>query len=62
MRRPPRTWGLIGLWTGNVEVYPSAEPDSLWLDRFINARNVWLVAGLTMIAISFLPPFLGAGP
>ena len=55
-RSPP---GLVGLLRDDVEVYPSATKDSLWLDRFISARNVWLVAGLVMIALSFLPPFLG---
>ena len=55
-RSPP---GLLGLLLGNVEIYPSAGKDSLWIDRFISPRNVWLVAGLTMIAITFLPPYLG---
>jgi hypothetical protein len=54
-RSPP---GLVGLLRDDVEVYPSATKDSLWLDRFISARNVWLVAGIVMIAASYLPPFL----
>ncbi len=51
--------GLVGLWSGKVEVYPTANEDSLWLDRFICPRNVWLVAGMLMTLIAFLPPFLG---
>ncbi len=51
--------GILGLLSGDVEIYPSANEDSLWIDRFISPRNVWLLAGLTMILVAFLPPFLG---
>jgi hypothetical protein len=37
---------------------PAPERARLWLDRLLSPRNVWLIAGLTMIAVSFLPPFL----
>jgi hypothetical protein len=54
-----RTPGLIGLLRGEAEVYPSAGDKGIWIDRFVNPRNVWLVAGFTMIVASYLPPFLG---
>lgn len=50
--------GVVGLLRDDVEVYPSAAKDCLWIDRFISARNIWLIAGLAMIVLSFLPPFL----
>lgn len=55
-RSPP---GLLGLLSGKVEIYPSAGEGSRWVDRFVSPHNVWLVAGLTMIAITYLPPYLG---
>ncbi len=46
--------GVISVFKGDAEVYPSAPPESLWVDRFVNVTNVWLTAGAVMVAISFL--------
>jgi hypothetical protein len=54
----PSPPGVIGLF----RPLPSPtddEPARLWLDRFVTPRNVWLLAGLTLVAVSFLPPYLG---
>lgn len=54
-RSPP---GIIALVRDELEVFPAADEDSMWLDRTISVHNTWLVAGLVMLAASFLPPFL----
>jgi hypothetical protein len=53
-RSPP---GLLGIWSGEAEVYPSAGR-TFWLDRLISTHNVWLIAGLVMILISLIPPLI----
>jgi hypothetical protein len=36
---------------------PPARPSGWW-DRTLSLDNVWLIAGATMILVSFLPPFI----
>jgi hypothetical protein len=51
--------GVLGL---ALRHRPAVVPDDRprwWVDRFVSPRNVWLISGLTLLAISFLPPFLG---
>lgn len=37
---------------------PAERPPGWW-DRALTPDNVWLLAGLGLIALSFMPPFLG---
>ena len=53
--QPPT--GLLAYLQKRQVPTPATTPT--WWDRIISPRNVWLVAALTMIALSFLPPFLG---
>lgn len=57
-RSPP---GLLGLLR---DMRPEPEPGegrSFWMDRVLSTDNTWLIIGLTITAIAFLPPFLGLG-
>ena len=45
--------GVLSILSGRAEVYPSASPGRLWVDRFVHVRNVWLTAGFVAIAASF---------
>jgi hypothetical protein len=46
--------GILSVLRGDAEVYPSAQPGSLWIDRFIQPGNVWVIAGLVTVLLSFL--------
>jgi len=50
--------GVLAFLAGRVMLPPMARREGLWMDRFITLRNAWLVGGLTMVALSFMPPFL----
>jgi hypothetical protein len=52
---PPGLFGRLG----EPPSADSTKPEhAIWLDRFVSVGNAWLVAGLTMVAASFLPPLL----
>jgi hypothetical protein len=55
--------GLVGLLRGNPTNLPAAERHRLgafrWIDRLVPVDSPWLVAGFTVLAMAFLPPFLG---
>jgi len=52
--------GIVALATGKARPQrPAPERGPIWLDRFVSPRNTWLVAGSTMVLVSFLPPLLG---
>lgn len=46
--------GVLAIFSGQAEVYPSAPPGSLWVDRFVHLRNIWLTAGFVVMAASFV--------
>ena len=49
-RSPP---GLLGLLRQDVQIYPSSAR-RFWMDRFIDPRNVWVIAGIVCVAASFV--------
>lgn len=52
----PSPPGLLARWSR-----PPAAPlpfREIWLDRAVSSRNLWLTAGVTMVALSFLLLFL----
>jgi hypothetical protein len=55
--------GLVGLLRGHRANPPATERHRLgafrWIDRLVPVDSPWLVAGFTVLATAFLPPFLG---
>lgn len=43
----------------SAETTAAPERPRSWWDRALSPDNVWLIAGVELIGISFLPPFLG---